>query len=162
MASQVVVDAFIELQRKFSVCLIGYVIMPEHLHSLIYPHPQASSNPMPVSDLLQCFKEYVGLQGKRRLRDVWKSSRSLWSPPLNQWTLGTFDKQDIMNTRGYDRNIFTQRALMQKLDYCHKNPLTRGLVTDAADWHWSSYRFYELGDLNVLPMDWNGSWPIEW
>jgi hypothetical protein len=31
--------------------------------------------------------------------------------------------QQVMNTRGYDRNKFTKRELRQKLDYCHKNPL---------------------------------------
>ena len=50
-----------------------------------------------------------------------------------------------MNTRGYDRNIFTEGELHEKLDYCHKNPITRGLVGYAADWKWSSYRFYEFG-----------------
>ena len=50
-----------------------------------------------------------------------------------------------MSTRGYDRNIFTERELREKLDYCHMNPITRGLVGDAADCKWSSYRFYEFG-----------------
>jgi len=67
-----------------------------------------------------------------------------------------------MNTRGYDRNIFTADELREKIDYCHKNPLTRGLVGDPADWKWSSYRFYEFGDASVLSMDWDGRWPIEW
>ena len=58
--------------------------------------------------------------------------------------------------------ISSPSASCQKLDYCHKNPLTRGLVDDPADWKWSSYRFYEFGDRSVLPMDWDGSWPIEW
>ena len=56
----------------------------------------------------------------------------------------------------------TYQVLREKLDYCHKNPLTRGLVDRADDWRWSSYRYYELGDESVLRMDWDGGWPIVW
>ena len=91
-----------------------------------------------------------------------RTPQRLWSEPLNRWARGSFDKQDVMNTRGYDRNVFTERELREKLDYCHKNPVTRGLVHDPADWKWSSYRFYEFGDDSDLPMDWDGCWPIVW
>jgi len=67
-----------------------------------------------------------------------------------------------MNIRGCDRNLFAECTLREKLDFCHKNPITRGFVSDAADWKRSSYRFYEFGNHLLLPMDWNGSWPIEW
>ena len=53
-------------------------------------------------------------------------------------------------------------TLIEKLNYCHKNPITRRLVERPEDWHWSSYRYYELKDSSVLPMDWNGSMPIMW
>jgi hypothetical protein len=112
--------------------------------------------------VLQCFKQYVGRHGKKRLRDVWRTRGCLWSPPLNQWATGKFDKQEVMNARGYDHNIFTREVLHEKLAYCHKNPLTRGLVRDSAEWKWSSYRFYEFGDRSVLAMDWDGNWPIRW
>jgi putative transposase len=51
-------------------------------------------------------------------------------------------------------------VLRTKLDYIHKNPITRGLVDRAEEWPWSSYRFYELGDSSLIAMDWDGSWPI--
>ena len=38
----------------------------------------------------------------------------------------------------------------------------RGLVDDPADRRWSSFRFYESGDGSVLPLDWDGCWPIQW
>ncbi|NTW35151.1 MAG: hypothetical protein HGB17_03310, partial [Syntrophobacteraceae bacterium] len=36
---QVVVAALRSLQVDLGVCLVGYVVMPEHLHVLVYPHP---------------------------------------------------------------------------------------------------------------------------
>ena len=85
--------------------------MPEHLHVLLYPHVRGNDVPNPIANVLQAFKQYVGRHGKQRLRDVWRKRKRLWSEPLNRWARGSFDKQDVMNTRGYDRNIFTEREL---------------------------------------------------
>ena len=136
--------------------------MPEHVHVLVYPHRRGSDDAIPIGVVLQTFKEHVGRQGKRRLRDIWRRRKRLWSEPLNRWALGSFEKQDVMNTRGYDRNIFTESELREKLHYCHTNPVTRGLVGDPAEWRWGSYRYYECGDKSVVSVDWDGGWPIVW
>ena len=67
-----------------------------------------------------------------------------------------------MNARGYDFNVERHKTLLEKIDYCHKNPVTRELVGHPQDWPWSSFRFYELDDRSTLSMDWDGSWPIVW
>lgn len=159
---RVAISALKELREKFGVCLIAYVIMPEHLHVILYPHRRSDDVPIPISELIQAFKRHIGFNGKERLRDVWRKHRNLWSPPLNRWAQGEFGKQEVMNARGYDRNIFTEKELREKVDYIHKNPITRGLVAGAADWKWSSFRYYEMHDSSVLPMDWNGAWPVIW
>ena len=69
---------------------------------------------------------------------------------------------EVMNTRGYDRNIFTERELCRKVDYVRKNSSTRGLVETAEAWPWSSYRCYAMCDASILAMDWDGAWPILW
>jgi len=58
----------------------------------------------------------------------------------NAWATGGKNEQTIWNIRGYDFNVRTHKTLLEKLDYCHKNPLTRALVDRAEDWPWSSYR----------------------
>jgi hypothetical protein len=35
----------------------------------------------------------------------------------------------------------------------HNNPVKRGLVRQPGDWPWSSWRFYFLTDISLLPMD---------
>jgi putative transposase len=159
---RVVIAALSQLRHRFGICLLAYVIMPEHLHALLYPHRRGEDQPVPISQLLECFKQHIGFYGKQRLRDVWSRRRRLWSEPLNRWATGKFDKQEIMNTRGYDRNIFTENELREKVDYIHKNPITRGLVAGAADWPWSSYRYHELGDASLIPMDRDGAWRVIW
>jgi len=159
---RVVVDALRQLQARFGICLVAYVIMPEHVHVMLYPHVSGGDQPVPVSRLWQAFKQHVGFYGKECLRELWRERGRLWSEPLNQWAHGATGKRQIMETRGYDFNIDRHDTLLQKIDYCHKNPVTRGLVAGAADWPWSSFRFYESGDRSVLAMDWDGQWPIVW
>ena len=158
----IVVDSLRLLQSKHRICMIGYVVMPEHVHVLLLPHAKGSNTPMPISMLLREFKQYVGFHGKARLRDVWRQKGQLWSQPLNDWALGRLGKQLIWNKRGYDRNIFSEHELHEKLIYCHKNPTTRELVATAEQWKWSSYRFYEMNDRSLIAMDWDGRWPIDW
>jgi putative transposase len=159
---RIVADGLHVLQKRFEVCLLGYVIMPEHVHLILYPHAKGSDDPVPVSTLLHAFKQHVGFHGKQRLRQLWREHGRFWSRPLNTWARGHKGDQRIWTVRGYDFNVRTHETLLEKLDYCHKNPVTRGLVDRAEDWPWSSYRYFEFGDVSVLKMDWDGSWPIIW
>lgn len=69
---QVVIDALDMLRGRFAVCLVGYVIMPEHVHVMIYPHPKGRDQPMSISKLLHAFKRHVGFHGKAALREILK------------------------------------------------------------------------------------------
>ena len=84
------------------------------------------------------------------------------STPLNDQAHGKVWPRYIWNIRGYDFNIDRKVILYEKLEYWHKNPSTRELVNQPDQWRWSSYRFYEFGDEDVLKMDWDGRWPVAW
>lgn len=159
---RVAIDALRVLQDRFGICLIAYVIMPDHLHLIFYPHRKGDDVPIPFSKILHAFKKHLGYHGKQAMLRLSKRTGQLWSEPLNDWLAGKMQKQTIMETRGYDFNIDRHETLLEKIDYCHKNPVTRGLVERATDWPWSSYRFYECDDSSVLKMDWDGAWPIIW
>ncbi len=78
---------------------------------------------------------------------------------MDAWALGA-GTRPFWKTRAYDFNVTAERALHTKLEYIHKNPITRGLVDRADQWLWSSYRYYEFDDDSVIGMDWDGSWPM--
>ena len=120
------------------------------------------AEPANISTLLSAFKQHVGFHGKAWLRDYWRTHGRLWTEPLSDWARDDGTSKPIWNTRGYDFNIHRGDTLLEKLDYCHKNPITRGLVERAEDWPWSSYRYYDLDDRTVLTMDWDRAWPIAW
>ena len=47
--------------------------------------------------------------------------------------------------RYYDFNVFTTRKFKEKIQYIHRNPVTRGLVTKPEDYRWSSFNHYATG-----------------
>ena len=54
---------------------------------------------------------------------------------------------------GYDRNIKTPKTLLAMIDYVHNNPVRRGLVKRAVDWHWSSAAYYAGIGESPIPLD---------
>ncbi len=40
-----------------------------------------------------------------------------------------------------------------KLRYLHRNPIKRGLVKEAAEWKWSSFRRYALREVGVVEIE---------
>jgi len=113
---RVAVDGLGLLRERSGVCLVGYVVMPKHVHVMIYPRARGHEQAIRVSRLLAPFKQPVGFYGKARLRKVWRRQGRLWSQPLNRWASGALGRQAIWNTRGYDFNILRKEALLRKLD----------------------------------------------
>ncbi len=45
------------------------------------------------------------------------------------------------------------REVRVKLRYLHRNPVKRGLVTEAADWKWSSFRHYAYREMGAVEVE---------
>jgi putative transposase len=101
---------------RYGLCVIGYVVMPEHVH-LLLSEPWART----LATALQALKQSVS----RKL--ALRQAEPFWQ------------------TRYYDFNVWTSAKRIEKLRYMHRNPVTRGLVERPEDWQWSSYRHYLTG-----------------
>ena len=55
--------------------------------------------------------------------------------------------------RYYDCNVREEREFREKLRYIHRNPVKRGLVLEAGDWKWSSFRHYALREKGVVEIE---------
>ena len=55
--------------------------------------------------------------------------------------------------RYYDFNVHTERKRVEKLNYMHNNPVTRGLVAQPEQWTWSSFRHLFTGDPGVIEIE---------
>ncbi len=61
---------------------------------------------------------------------------------LKQTFSRTRTEPEVWESRYYDFNVYTAAKRTEKLTYMHLNPVRRGLVTDPAQWPWSSYHLY--------------------
>ena len=129
-----------QVRRRHKFALIGYVLMPEHVH-LLMSEP-ARGNP---SKVLQVLKQRV--------------SRSLRGQKLGSGTqlrLSFAENEDspaFWQRRFYDFNVWSEKKVKEKLRYMHRNPVERKLVVHPKDWPWSSWSFYAKGEHGLLRID---------
>jgi len=112
-----VVAAIEESRSKLRFLFLGYVLMPDHWHALIWP-----AYPLTISRVIQDIK--------------WTSARAL-NPGRN--TSG-----QVWQHQFWDRFVRHAQEFRERLDYMHLNPVRKGFVTRAEDWRWSSYNNYGL------------------
>ena len=121
--------------------LIGYVVMPEHVHLLISEPREGTP-----STVLQKLKLGVA----RKLR---KRKRACAGQLRLPFAASREPLRAFWQARFYDFNVYTERKRREKLDYMHGNPVTRRLVQRPQDWPWSSYLSYEKGEAGLIPID---------
>jgi len=120
-----------EVRERFDFALIGYVVMPEHIHLLI-SEPNVG-NP---STAMQVLKQRVSRALHRRRRRTPSEQKCLWEEaPVRKY-------QPFWQRRFYDFNVWSAKKKNEKMNYMHFNPVKRGLVEHPKDWVWSSYGFY--------------------
>ncbi len=129
LETDVAKDAFVEClvasKKRLGFEVIAYVVMPEHVHLLVFPREG-----LKVRSVLQSIKQPVarrlGTRGER-----------FWQPG-----------------GGHDRNIHTRKAAGAVIDYIHDNPVHRGLCAVREDYRWSSARWYAYRTGPVVVNPW--------
>jgi putative transposase len=122
-----------QTRERYRFVVVGYVIMPEHIHLLI-TEPEIGT----PSTVMQVFKQRTAraLLPKTKRRD--RRQRALFGEEAV--------RNPFWQARFYDFNVWTTKKRVEKLRYMHRNPVKRGLVESPEQWRWSSYRFYLLGE----------------
>jgi putative transposase len=130
-----------EVRTRHPFVLIGYVVMPEHVHLLI--GEPSKGNP---SKVLQVLKQKVSrsLRGRGNSR-----SGQLLLPFESEAT----EAPAFWQRRFYDFNVWSEKKLREKLIYMHRNPVARKLVSHPKDWPWSSWSHYAQGEHGLIAID---------
>jgi len=68
-------------------------------------------------------------------------------------------QRPFWQARYYDFNVFASDKRVEKLRYMHRNPVKRGLVSEPAEWAWSSFRHYATGEQRAVEVesDWTAA-----
>lgn len=108
--AKVVEDAILYAGNHGWCHLLGYVIMPDHLHLAVIPHERK------VPLIMQGIKGFSA----RQINSLRNQKRKIWQ-------------------RGYrDFVMDNKKAIYHKLRYIEENPVRAGLVNSPADYPFSS------------------------
>jgi putative transposase len=129
-ARMTLIEHLDKARRKWKFDVWAYVIMPEHVHLLVFPKLQKYS----MSAIRRDIKRPMAREYLQHLKS---SEPAVYDTLRNEdgghsfWQPGP----------GYDRNLFSDDAIRASLDYMHANPVKRGLCESDGDWIWSSARW---------------------
>jgi len=126
----------IELARtKHGFDLWAYVFMPEHVHIVLCPRDQ----PYDVSKMLATIKQSVT---RKALALVRKQAPTFLHRMLDEQPNGRKHYRFWQRGGGFDRNLWSDKAIAGEIDYLHANPVRRGLCNRPEEWMWSSAADY--------------------
>jgi putative transposase len=144
------IDSIIRAKALHKFDIWAYVIMPEHVHLLIWP----KSEEYYIPKILQSIKQSSAKKAISYLQHN-KPGNMKWlytgqeNSPYRFWQDGG----------GYDRNVDSIEILFEIVDYIHMNPVKQGLVEEPLKWEWSSAKEWESPGSGPIPVD-RGSFPV--
>src|SRR5260221_14278037 len=124
-------------RHKFRV--IGYVVMPEHVHLLL--SEPARGNP---SKVLQVLKQKVSRALHR------KTKKTVSEQLLLEFAQSDTKDEPFWQRRFYDFNVWNPKKVKEKLEYIDSNPVKRMLVEHPKYWRWSTGERYPTGEAGML------------
>jgi putative transposase len=104
-----------EIRVKFHFKIAGYVVMPDHFRLLMVE---------PAVDTAANSVEMLQQRYQRRYNTSARSTEQVWE------------------SRYSDVHVFGPERIAAQLEAMHQEPVKAGLMGSAADWEWSSARFY--------------------
>jgi putative transposase len=130
------------VRDEMGFCLVGYVVMPEHVHLL-------TSEPRQGTPSTVLHKLKLGVARKLRKRRKPGGAGQMCLPfGEDGATLRVF-----WQARFYDFNVYSPGKKKEKLNYMHANPVIRGRAKHPKDWRWSSWSFYMTGEPGLIRID---------
>jgi putative transposase len=141
-ARNIVVEELKRVRREMGFLLIGYVVMPEHVHLLISEPPRGTPSDVLHQLKLRVAKRLRGPRKRKKKEQMELPFTTCVEPPRSFW-----------QARFYDFNVYSVGKKKEKLNYMHANPVKRGLVNHPRDWAWSSWGFYFGAQEPLIAMD---------
>lgn len=132
------------MKKDFANQVLAYVIMPNHIHFLIF----VNENSTPIHKLVSNGKRFMAYEVVKRLKEQ-KEYKLL--EELNEavdFNEAKKGKQHQVFEQSFDcKECFSEKFILQKIKYMHENPLKGKwkLAETEIDYPHSSARFYESG-----------------
>ncbi len=130
---QIIFDAWNHLRANKGLQILGYVVMPHHLH-LIARAPD-------LSKVMQSFKSFTAKRIIEELQQLGKEHTLLALQDFKR--IHKIESQyQVWQEGNHPEELTNDAMIRQKLDYIHMNPVRAGLVLKPEEWLYSSVRNY--------------------
>jgi putative transposase len=146
---EIIVSSFTFMREHRGLAVHAYVIMPTHVHAIV----SALHGDLP--GIIRDFKRFTSRsifslaesQSRRDLLHAFEAAAD-----------GALHARFHVWQEGFCPEIlFSRKFLDQKATYVHANPVRKGLAEDPAQWKYSSFKAWAIGDMEPFPVD-----PLEW
>jgi len=139
--AETILNQFDESLEYYNVSLIGYVLMPSHLHALL-----GFKKVEYLSKFVQSFK-ILSTKRVKSIKELIPFNITVVNGRISLW-----------KPRFDDTIIISEKQFKIKLDYIHNNPVKAGLVRSPEDWLYSSASEWLLDKPSRLRIDKEFNW----
>lgn len=134
-----------EILTKFQVYNCGYVIMPNHIHLLVY----TQNSERAINNIIGTGKRFMAYEIVKRLENYKRTDLLLkMAGAVTKSERKRNKKHEVFQDSLDCKEVITEKFIRQKLNYIHKNPVSGKwkLADHYLDYEYSSARFYDLGE----------------
>ncbi|MBN2037614.1 MAG: transposase [Chitinispirillaceae bacterium] len=140
-ACEILVEEIGKSRHIYSFLLWAFVVMPDHVHLLLWP----AEDGYDISKVLSGIKQYASKRYGRFLKETNRSRyerflvRHGTNLAFTLWRPGG----------GFDRNAWHEPVINRMIRYIENNPVRKNLVKRPEEWPWSSAftRYHKTGML---------------
>lgn len=130
LACRIFLDSVRRSQIKFKFHLWAYVVMPNHVHLLIWPYEREYD----IGKILQAINGTMSRRYSRILSRINLEAHCRFLVTRNKQRIFRFWKRG----GGFDRNLYNDKAIHDVIRYIENNPVRARLAVHANEYPWSS------------------------
>jgi putative transposase len=145
----IVIESLRYCQKQKGLHIVGYVLMSNHLHMVVYTEGYA------LSDVLRDFKKFTATQILKSIENEPESRRD-WLLYLFKF----FAKHNSDNRHyqfwqqdNHPIALWTLEVIWQKLTYIHYNPVRAGIVLEPWGYIYSSASDYYVNKKGLIDIE---------
>ena len=142
----VIIDSLKYCQENKGLYLLGYVIMPTHLHLIT-----SNSEDTTLSDIMRDFRQYTS----KKVRKLLEEYKQIQFLRIFEKAASKLEKQTyrIWKDDYHPVALKSDKWFHEKINYLHAHPVRKGFVELPEYWKYSSARNWILNDNSIINID---------
>ncbi|MBC8046116.1 MAG: hypothetical protein H7Y00_04925 [Fimbriimonadaceae bacterium] len=139
----------LDVIKKSGNSILGYVIMHNHLHILIYQQQQNITINAIIKECkrFRAYEIVKRLEQMNMIRMLKKLESGIHAEQRNKGA-----KHKVFEESFDCKECYSTKFIQQKLNYIHQNPVKAGLTIAAEEYLHSSAKYYLTGEQGIYPV----------